>query len=39
MFVGFFAVQAIKGIQRQAQRFGEGAQQGDPNLGHFPLPG
>ena len=35
MFIGLIAIQAIEGIQRQAQRFGEGAQQGDPNLGHF----
>ena len=39
MFIGLITIQAIEGILRQAQRFGEGAQQGDPNLGHFPLPG
>lgn len=37
MFIGLIAIQAIEGIQRQAQRFGEGAQQGDPNLGSFPV--
>ena len=38
MLVGLVAVKPVKGILRELQRFGKGAQQADPHLSHLLLP-
>ncbi|VAS31881.1 Uncharacterised protein [Klebsiella pneumoniae] len=38
MLVGFLAVEPVKGILRELQGFGKGAQQADAHLGHLLLP-
>jgi hypothetical protein len=38
MLVGFIAIQGVKGVIRQRQRFSKGAQQGGADLGHGALP-